>query len=156
LQQQILFPFPSEISAPLFSSSIWFYMAITIHRMELNYLVYLRCLNNFRKDFPTSRQERESHEYLSANIFACTAPTFSRPQCFRLLFARKLKTAVLSAPVENEKTLNQHIYVVCQTISKSPVTFEVVRQSLIRIVCLCFDWDGVYFERLFWIWLDKQ
>ena len=92
---------------------------------------------------------------MSANIFACTAPTFTRPQCFRLLFARILKTAVLSAPVENEKTLMQHIYDVIQTIRNSPATFQMVRQSVIRIVCVCFGWGGVYFEQLFWILLDK-
>jgi hypothetical protein len=110
----------------------------------------------FRKEFPTSQQQKETYQYMCLNIFSVTAPTFAHPQCFRLLFARILKTALLSAPVKDEKKLNQHIYDACQTICNSPVTFWMVRGSLIRSVCVCVGWGGVYYNKLFWIWLDKQ
>jgi len=88
---------------------------------------------------------------MSANSFVGTTTTFTRPQCFRLLFARIQKTAVLSAPVGNEETLNQHVFDACQAIRSCPGTFEIVRQPLTRSVYVCIGWGGVHFERFFWI-----
>ena len=114
-------------------------MAITIHRMELNYLVYLRCLNNFRKYFPTSHQKRESHEYLSANFFAGSAPTVARLQCFRLLFARILKTAVLSAPVwQWEDTQPTHVWCLSDHSKEPRVLWNGM--TVIDQKCLCVLW----------------
>ena len=74
--------------------------------------MYPQCLNNLKNEFLTSQGERIISIYVCRQ-FCRYSPTFTRTQCFRLLFARILKTAVLSAPVKNEKTFNQHISDAC-------------------------------------------
>jgi len=110
-----------------------------IYKKELIYLVYLQFLNTFRNQIPTSQQQKTTYQYtrMSANSLAGTAPTFAQPQYFRLLFAMILKTAILSAPVGNEETLNQHVFDACQAIRSCTGTFEIVRQPLTRSVYVC-------------------
>ena len=66
----------------------------------------LQCLDNFRNEFLKSQKQKATNRYMSANSTAGTAPKIARYQYFRLLFARKLKRAVFSAAVENEKALS--------------------------------------------------
>jgi hypothetical protein len=113
--------------------------------------MYLQCLNNFRNQIPTSQQQKTTYQRtrMSENNFAGTAATFTGTQCFRLLFARVLKPAVLSVSVENEETLSQHVSDACQAIRNCPGTFETVRQPLTRSVYVCVGRGGVHFEGLF-------
>ena len=89
--------------------------------------MYPQCLNNLKNKFQTS-QGKESYQYMSADSFAGTVPTFTRTQCFRLLFEKILKSAVLSAPVEIEKKLHQHIYefrmMLVRSLSTAPGLFK--------------------------------
>jgi hypothetical protein len=94
-------------------------------------------MNYFRNDFHLlQQQQQKSYQYTSANSFAGTAPMFARPHCFRLLYVRILKTAVLSAPFEDENTFSQHISDALQIISNSPGTFKIVR---LFILSICFE-----------------
>jgi hypothetical protein len=50
-----------------------------------------------------------------------------------------LKPLVYSAPTENEETLHQLIFNVCQTIHNRPVNFEMVRTFMMRLVLIHVD-----------------
>jgi hypothetical protein len=72
---------------------------------------------------PLHNRDKKSYQYEPSNIFAGTAPTIAQTQCFILLFSGILKTAVLSAPVENEDTLSEHISDALQATCNSTGTF---------------------------------
>jgi len=57
-----------------------------------------------------------------------------------------LETLVYSAPIENEGTLNQRIFVACPTIRSGPGIFDRVRYPVIRRVHACIDSGGGHSE----------
>ena len=88
--------------------------------------------------------------YKSANSFRVTAPTFTRPQSFRLLSAGTLRIPSVFSSSWNQETLLLRICVICQTIRTAPKPLkacdspwsDVPMHALIQvgdIFSICFE-----------------
>jgi hypothetical protein len=83
---------------------------------------YLKCLDKFQEGVPNQKTRKKVHINTcpQTSIMRVTALTFARPQSFRVLLVSKLKPLVHSAPIENEKTLNQRIVLRVKTFVTAP------------------------------------
>jgi hypothetical protein len=62
-------------------------------------------------------------------------PTFARPQTFRFFLWGYLKSLVCSAPIENEETLNQRIFIPVKPFSTAPGPLKSA--TIHELTCSC-------------------
>jgi len=59
-----------------------------------------------------------------------------------------LKPLVYSSSIKNVESLHQRIFCICQTLRNRRLTYDNVRQSIVRRVSACIGLDWGYFEIL--------
>ena len=122
-------------------------MHAVTHQKTHNFCLLCRkCLDILQEFFPTPKRGKRNPQ----TVFQIRPPR--SPDLGPLYFYlwRHLKSLVYSSPIENEETLHQRIFHVCQIINHHSWTFEAVQQCMIRRVHACTDSGGTHFEHLLW------
>ena len=112
---------------------------------EIERNAYLKCWNKLQERVPSPKQWKFTSTYVNKQVVFEVQPPRS-PDLSPLYFYlwRRLKPLVYSASIENEQTLHQRIFDVCQIIHHRTRTFETVQQYMIRRVHACTDSGGTY------------
>jgi len=116
------------------------------------YRVYPKSVENFRIVLPTKKEGKlvislyvSKHSVLTCSHWFIDFNHSDSYQCGHR------KPPVYSSSIKNEESLHQRNFYICQTLRNRPLTYDRVRQSIVRRVSACIDLDWGYFELLLWI-----